>query len=149
MLRSDFKTEMWSTMYQVKLGMQKFVEPIVQSAGLTMIQTYILMGLAEGTITNISSLCKEFGINQGNVSTLCKQMEKAGLIKRNRSSEDERIVTLSLTEEGKIKLQKLQTKAEELETVFEQVPIEKLEAIINGMRELNDLLKTLSKKNNL
>ena len=107
------------------------------------------MGIAEGTITNISSLCKEFCINQGNVSTMCKQMEKAGLIKRNRSSEDERIVTLSLTEEGKSKLQKLYARAEELETIFEQVPIEKLETIINGMRELNELLKMLSKKNNI
>lgn len=143
---NDFKSEMWSVMFQVKSGMQKFVEPIVQSEGLSMIQTYILMGLSMGTITNIGSLCKELGINQGNVSTMCKQMEKAGLIKRIRSKEDERIVTLSLTEEGNSKLQKLQARADELETVFEQVPSEKLEAIINGMHELSELLKMLSAK---
>lgn len=143
---SDFKTEMWSAMYQIKSGMQKFVDPIVQSEGLSMIQTYILMGLAEGTITNISSLSKEFCINQGNVSTMCKQMEKAGLIKRNRSSEDERIVTLSLTKEGKDKLQKLYAKADELDAIIEKVPAEKLEAIINGMHELSELLKMLSIK---
>lgn len=143
---NDFKSEMWSVMFQVKSGMQKFVEPIVQSEGLSMIQTYILMGLSMGTITNIGSLCKELGINQGNVSTMCKQMEKAGLIKRIRSKEDERIVTLSLTEEGNSKLQKLQARANELETVFEQVPTEKLEAIINGMHELSELLKMLSAK---
>lgn len=143
---NDFKSEMWPIMYQVKSGMQKFVEPIVQSEGLSMIQTYILFGLAEGTITNISSLCKEFGINQGNVSTMCKQMEKAGLIKRNRSSEDERIVTLSLTEQGKQTLQRLYARADGLDNAFEQVPIEKLEAIINGMHELSELLKILSAK---
>lgn len=142
-----FKSEMWSIMYQVKAGIQKFVEPIVQSEGLSMIQTYILMGLAEGTITNISSLCKVFGINQGNVSTMCKQMEKAGLIKRNRSSEDERIVTLSLTEQGKQKILSLHDKADGLDIVFEQIPKEKLETIINGMHEFNELLKKLAPKN--
>lgn len=144
---SDFKSAMWSNMYQVKAGMQKFIEPIVQAEGLSMIQTYILIGLSEGTITNISSLCKEFGINQGNVSTICKQMEKIGLIKRNRSSEDERIVTLSLTEQGKDTIRRLYARADELDTVFEQIPTEKLEAIINGMHELSELLKMLAAKN--
>ena len=143
---SDFKTEMWSLMYQVKSGMQKSFEPIMQSEGLTMIQAYILLGLSEGTITNISSLCKEFGMNQGNVSTMCKNMENTGLIKRNRGSDDERIVTLSLTEKGKATLLRLHAKADELDTVFEQVPTEKLEAIINGMHELSELLKILSVK---
>lgn len=143
---SDFKSEMWSVMYQVKAGMQKFVEPIMQAEGLSMFQSYILFGLSDGTITNISSLCKEFGINQGNVSTMCKHMEKAGLIKRNRSSEDERIVTLSLTEQGKNTISRLYARADEFDTAFKQVPIEKLEAIINGMHEFSELLKNLSKK---
>jgi DNA-binding MarR family transcriptional regulator len=143
---NDFKSEMWSIMYQVKAGMQKFFEPILQAEGLSMIQIYILIGLSECTITSIGSLCKESGINQGNISTMCKQMEKAGLIKRIRSSEDERIVNLSLTEQGRHTIHKLYAKADELDTVFEQVPTEKLEAIINGMYELSELLKILSAK---
>lgn len=143
---SDFKSEMWSIMYQVKAGMQKFIEPILQAEGLSMIQAYILIGISEGTVTNISSLCKELGINQGNVSTMCKQMEKAGLINRIRSIEDERIVTLSLTEQGKNKIQRLNTTSDDLNTVFEQVPIEKLDAIINGMHEFSELIKILSVK---
>lgn len=147
MQMNDFKSEMWPLMYQVKAGMQKFIEPILQAEGLSMFQTYILIGLSEGTVTNISSLCKELGINQGNVSTMCKHMEKAGLIKRNRSSEDERIVTLSLTEEGKCTIQRLFDRADELSLIFQQVPKEKLDAIINGMHEFSELLKMLSVKN--
>jgi len=143
---SNFKSEMLSVMYQVKASMQRFVEPILQAEGLSMFQIYILIGLSEGTVTNISSLCKELGINQGNVSTMCKHMEKAGLIKRIRSSEDERIVKLSLTEQGKSTIQRLQAGVDELDTVFEQVPTEKLEAIIKGMHEFSELLKMLSVK---
>jgi len=143
---SEFKSEMWSVMYQVKAGIQKIFEPIVQAEGLSMIQAYILFGISEGTMTNISSLCKELCINQGNVSTMCKNMEKAGLVKRTRSSEDERIVNLSLTEEGISLLQRLQARADELDSAFEQVPIEKLEAIVNGMHEFSELIKNLSIK---
>jgi MarR family transcriptional regulator, organic hydroperoxide resistance regulator len=143
---NDFKSEMWSIMYQVKANMQKFIEPILQAEDLTMIQSYILFGISKGTVTNISSLCKELGINQGNVSTMCKQMEKAGLINRNRSNEDERIVTLSLTELGKNKIERLDSTPDELNTIFEQIPTEKLNTIINGMREFSELIKILSLK---
>jgi DNA-binding MarR family transcriptional regulator len=69
------------------------------------------------------------------------------LIKRIRSSEDERIVKLSLAEQGKSTIQRLQAGVDELDTVFEQVPTEKLEAIIKGMHEFSELLKMLSVKN--
>ncbi len=144
---SAFKLEMWSIMYQIKIGMQKFTEPIVQAEGLSMFQTYILIGISEGTVTNIGSLCKDSCINQGNVSTMCKQMEKEGLIKRNRSSEDERVVTLSLTEAGENKIQSLRNRADQLDTIFQQIPEEKLETIVKGMHEFSELLKLLSVKN--
>jgi MarR family transcriptional regulator, organic hydroperoxide resistance regulator len=147
MLYSDFKSEMWSVMYLVKSGMQKVIEPVVQTEGLSMIQAFILFGISEETVTNISSLCKELGLNQGNVSTMCKSMEKSGLIKRTRGSVDERVVTLTLTEQGKKMIERLYAKSEQFDTVFQNVPIEKLQAIVNGMHELNELLKLLSANN--
>ena len=141
---SDFKTEMWSMSYQIKANMQKFIVPIIQTEGLSMHQAYILIGLLEGSFTNISSLCKELGVNQGNVSTMCKNMEKSGLLERNRSREDERVVNLSLTDKGRDTIQRLLSKADQFDDIFEQIPIEKLEAIINGMHEFSELLKILS-----
>lgn len=149
MLNGDFKTEIWSAMYLVKSSMQKVIEPIVKTEGLSMIQAFILFGIAEESLTNISSLCKELGMNQGNVSTLCKSMEKSGLIKRTRGSEDERVVTLSLTEQGKKMIERLYDKCEQFDSVLQNVPIEKLQAIVNGMHEFNELLKLLSVKNKL
>ena len=146
---SDFKMEMWPIMYQTKANMKKFIEPILQTEGLSMIQAYILIGISEGNLKNISSLCKQLDLNQGNVSTVCKHMEKSGLIKRNRSLEDERVVTLSITELGEETLGRLQAREDKLDAVFEQIPIEKLETIIKGMHEFSELLRILSEKNNL
>lgn len=137
----DFKAEMWSAMYHVRNSMHKVIEPVVQSEGLSMIQAYILFTIEDDSNTNISSLSKVLGINQGNLSTMCKNMEKMGLIKRTRSSEDERVVTLSLTEQGKAMIVKLYGKSEQFDAVFEKVPKEKLQTIIGGMQELNELLK--------
>ena len=49
-------------------------------------------------------------LDNGTVSPLLKKMEQAGYIRRSRSSEDERVVTVFLTEAGK----QLQEKAKEI-----------------------------------
>lgn len=143
----DFKSEMWSAMYLVKASMQKVIEPVAQSEGLSTVQAVILFTLAEEMNTNISSLSKVLGLNQGNVSTMCKGMEKSGLIKRTRSSEDERVVKLSLTEPGEKTIERLNKKFQQFDTVFKNIPEEKLQAILTGLNELNALLKLLSAKN--
>lgn len=143
---TEFKTELWSIMYQVKNDIRKFIEKVLQTEGLTMVQGYILFRLSQGSITNISSLSRQFELNQGNVSTMCKQMEKAGLIKRVRNAEDERIVNLSLTEDGKQTLQKLHGYINKFDTVLEKMPKEKLEVILCGINEFSELLKTLMKE---
>ncbi|HZK56090.1 MAG TPA: MarR family transcriptional regulator [Desulfosporosinus sp.] len=140
---SDFKSEMWSVMYLVRCSMQKVIEPVVQSEGLSMIQAFILFTIAVEPVTNISNLCKVLGLNQGNASTMCKSMEKSGLIKRTRSSEDERVTTLSLTKQGETMNERLQAKSEQFDTVFKNVPVEKFQTIVNGMNELNELLNLL------
>lgn len=142
----EFKTELWAIMYQVKSDIKKFVEKILQTEGLTMIQGYILFRLSESTITNISSLSKEFELNQGNVSTMCKQMEKAGLISRSRNAEDERIVNLSLTEQGKQTLERLHAYINKFDSKLEKMPKDKLEVILCGMNEFSKMLKTFMKE---
>ncbi len=143
----EFKSDMMSIMYMLKSSMQRVIEPMIQKEGLSMIQVYILFGISKGTITNISSLCREFGLNQGNVSNMCKNMEKTGLIKRIRSTEDERIVKLSITEKGSKIIEKLYAESEELNKTLEKIPKEKLDTIINGMHEFNELLKMLNENN--
>lgn len=143
---NTFKSELWSNLYEVKIGLRKMVEPVLQSEGLSMVQAYILLRLSEGDIANISSLCKDIGINQGNVSSMCKLMEKTGLILRRRSQEDERIVTLSITEHGKQKIERMKSRTNELDKILSQVSEEKLLTIIKGMHEFNELIKIITTK---
>jgi len=137
----DFKSEMMTTIYHMKNAMQRVMGPIVQKEGLTVIQIYILHAIAEDNEITVGNLSKCIGLNQGNVSTMCKNIEKLGLIKRTRNLEDERIVTLSLTLEGKKVVNKLHGKFEQFDEIFKDVPMEKLEIISNGLKALDEVMK--------
>ena len=49
----------------------------------------------------VGELCKRLMLDTGTVTPMLKNTEKQGLIKRTRSEEDERVVVISLTAEGK------------------------------------------------
>ena len=140
---SEFKTKVWLSIHTLKNSMQKVAEPIIRDENLTMIQAYILFGISSGKVTNVGSLCKEFGLNQGNVSTMCKNMEKGGWINRIRSAEDERVVTLTLTEKGEQTIERIHEKSCEFDLVFDKISEEKFEAIIEGITELGAMLNRL------
>ncbi len=49
---------------------------------------------------SIGSLGKAIGITGGNISNICKRLEKQGFVDRIRSEEDERVVNVMLTDKG-------------------------------------------------
>lgn len=48
----------------------------------------------------VGGLVKLVGIDQGNCSNMCKKLEKKGWVSRQRNPQDERVVLLSLTDQG-------------------------------------------------
>ena len=55
-------------------------------------------------------VCERLMLDNGTVSPLLKKMEKVGHIARERSAEDDRVVVITLTEQGR----KLQEKAKDI-----------------------------------
>lgn len=62
-------------------------------------QYWLLQRLQSGP-HNISELAQGLGITTGSATVACKRLEKAGLVTRTRQAEDERVVHVSLTEQG-------------------------------------------------
>ena len=58
----------------------------------------------------VSEICRRLYLDNGTVSPMLKKMEKDGLLRKTRSPEDERVVRITLTEEGRA----LQEKAKEV-----------------------------------
>ena len=144
-MSKDTIKEIWSIMYLIKTGVQKVFEPIVQSEGINMLQAQILIWIDKGKVSNIGEISKEFGMNQGNLSTMCKNLEKEGLVSRKRATEDERIVNLKLTKKGKTKIENLKKKCMEKKSILNEISKEKLETIKMGLGEIVEVLKTLEK----
>ncbi|CAM2155566.1 MULTISPECIES: MarR family winged helix-turn-helix transcriptional regulator [Paraburkholderia] len=68
--------------------------------GITSQQASVLFMVASGKCLLAAELAREYGIDASAVTRLVDRLEKRGLLKRVRSSEDRRAVRLALTPEG-------------------------------------------------
>lgn len=75
--------------------------PLFKPYGLTYTQYIVLMVLWEQDRISVGALCRRLYLDSGTLTPLLKRMEEHGLVTRTRSEQDERVVTVSLTEKGR------------------------------------------------
>ncbi len=75
--------------------------PYLKPLGITYTQYIMFLVLWEKDGITVGELCKRLRLDTGTVTPMLKNTEKQGLIKRTRSADDERVVVISLTEDGK------------------------------------------------
>lgn len=139
----EFKYRMWSLLHSTKASLFKIAEPIIQKEGLTTLQVFLLYSIKQNCAANVSSICRVLVINQGNASTMCKKLEKQGYIKRCRRAEDERVVSLTLTEQGNAVIDRLDEGFSRYQEKFGNIPSEKFDVIIRGFEELDALIRQI------
>lgn len=74
--------------------------PYLRPLGLTYTQYIVLLVLWENDNIRVSSLCERLHLDNGTVTPMLKKMEKNGLLIRKRLKNDERVVIVSLTDDG-------------------------------------------------
>ncbi|MBQ6595618.1 MAG: MarR family transcriptional regulator [Clostridia bacterium] len=74
--------------------------PYFRPLGLTYTQYVVFMALWEEDGLTVGELGKRLYLDNGTLTPLLKKMEANGWIDRRRSREDERVVTVHLTQEG-------------------------------------------------
>ena len=74
--------------------------PYLKPLGLTYTQYIVLMVLWERESVHVGQLGEILRLDAGTLTPLLKRLEKAGLVTRERSKEDERITVISITPEG-------------------------------------------------
>ena len=75
--------------------------PWLKQLGLTYTQYITFLVLWEKDGIPVGEICEKLMLDNGTVSPLLKKMENAGYITRSRSSEDDRVVVITLTEQGR------------------------------------------------
>jgi DNA-binding MarR family transcriptional regulator len=104
----------------------KRYKPYLEEIGLTYTQYIAMMVLWEHKTINVKTLGEYLYLDSGTLTPLLKRLESAGLIERNRDSNDERNVIIKLTPEGA----KLKESASEIpEKIKQCLPITEEEAM--------------------
>ena len=88
-------------LYAASREVVKQYRPFLDEIDLTYTQYITMMVLWEEGTISAGALGKRLYLDSGTLTPLLKSLEKKGFIKRKRSSEDERVLMVSLTEEGK------------------------------------------------
>ena len=74
--------------------------PYFKEYGLTYTQYIVLLALWEKDQVSVGDLCGRLYLDSGTLTPLLKKMEKECLVTRTRSTEDERVVLIALTEKA-------------------------------------------------
>jgi len=74
--------------------------PILKPLGITYTQYLVFLVLGECGEMKVSEIGAKLLLDNGTLSPLLKKLEKEGYILRTRSSEDERIVMINLSDKG-------------------------------------------------
>ncbi len=75
--------------------------PLLKELGITYTQYITFLVLWEKDGITVGEICERLMLDNGTVSPLLKKMESAGYITRTRSADDDRIVVITLTEQGR------------------------------------------------
>lgn len=83
----------------------------------------------------ISAISKRMHIEKSNMTMLVDGLVEKGIIKRERSLKDRRVINLALTEKGKTEKQKVSDEYEnKLYGLLDQVTKEELDVVLNSLK---------------
>ena len=88
-------------LYSASLATTKLYKPLLDSLGLTYPQYLALLVLWEQDGLAVNELGERLFLDSGTLTPLLKRMEAAGWLRRERASDDERRVRVTLTPAGR------------------------------------------------
>lgn len=86
---------------QVRGRLVAAVDAELAPLDITWAQWGILLQIANGKAETAAELCRNGGCDTGSMTRMLDRLEQKGLIRRERSAEDRRVVHLRLTEAGR------------------------------------------------
>jgi DNA-binding MarR family transcriptional regulator len=114
--------------------------PLLDAIELTYPQYLVMLVLWEFESQTVNQLGEKLKLDSGTLTPLLKRMEAKLLLTRTRSSSDERIVNIALTQNGKA----LRIKASNIPTQL----IEAMNVTVEELQELKNIISKISNKNN-
>ena len=109
--------------------------PWLKPLGLTYTQYIVFLVLWEKDGISVGEICQKLMLDNGTLSPLLKKLQQAGYIERQRSKEDDRVVVISLTQEGRALQERAKDIPEKVGRCVELAP-EKAQMLYHLLYEL-------------
>ena len=124
-------------LYAAARNVTSLYTPWLKPLGLTYTQYIVFLVLWEKDGVSVSEIGNRLMLDNGTLSPLLKKMEQAGYVERRRCRKDDRVVEITLTDEGRA----LQEKAKEIPKKVAgciDLPVEKAQQLYALLYELLD-----------
>ena len=95
--------------YSAAHAFNRVYKPLLDRLGLTYPQYLVMLSLWERDGVPVKDIGERLFLDSGTLTPLLKRLETAGLVKRTRSTEDERQVLIALTPQGQALREKART----------------------------------------
>lgn len=93
--------QMCFALYSTSLLMTKVYKPLLHELGLTYPQYLTMLVLWERDGMTVGEISTRLLTDPGSLTPLLKRLEAEGMLSRTRSKDDERVVIVQLTEQGR------------------------------------------------
>lgn len=87
-------------LYACSKEVVKKYKPYLDEINLTYTQYIAMMVMWDKKDVNVKELGEQLYLDSGTLTPVLKSLEKKGYVSRNRSKDDERVLIVSITEEG-------------------------------------------------
>ena len=125
--------------YSTAHAFNRVYKPLLDKLGLTYPQYLVMLVLWERDGEPVKSIGERLFLDSGTLTPLLKRLEAAGLIKRTRSTEDERQVLIALTPQGQALREKARAVPQAI-LAASACSVTELSAIKNELVTLRDRL---------
>jgi MarR family transcriptional regulator, organic hydroperoxide resistance regulator len=137
MLRLD--NQICFAIYSTAHAFNRVYKPLLDRLGLTYPQYLVMLVLWERDGVPVKDIGERLFLDSGTLTPLLKRLESAQLIKRTRSTEDERQVLIALTSQGQALREKARTVPQAI-LASSACSISELSALKNELVALRDRL---------
>ena len=139
MTASSFGISFWRISRIASDCLSKALAPIEKRYGITSVQAQLLFGVRQNQDATVGLIAEKLGLARTNTSAMCKKLAGMGFLKRSRRKDDERIVSLTLTETGEEAAEAVEKRIEKLYRKLRITPGE-MESLLYTFTEMSTAL---------
>ncbi|WP_069999687.1 MarR family winged helix-turn-helix transcriptional regulator [Cellulosilyticum sp. I15G10I2] len=130
------------SIYAASRAITKIYRPFLDELGITYPQYLVMLVIWENNSITLKELGNKLYLDSGTLTPLLKRLERMELIRRERSTEDERLLCVSVTEKG------LAMKAQAIsipECILGCIPTD-IKGLVHLKKEIDKLLMDLKEQ---